>query len=147
MSEKKKNSQILKKKFSFFLDLKKVFDTLDHEILLQNLKKMGLEVIANYWLHSYPQKRSQRVVANGVSSHWQIIRDGVPKDSILGPLLFVISIWGRMNWRKQIIITKKILCKVLKKLKKTSNETEKMDKVNNTVKQVLIQLVHQTRDL
>ena len=80
------------KRFSFFLDLKKAFDTLDHEILLQKLKKYGFRGNCQDWLHSYLENRSQRVVANGVVSHWQIIRHGVPQGSILGPLLFLIYI-------------------------------------------------------
>ena len=82
----------MKKRLSFFFDLKKAFDTLDHEILIQKLEKYGFRGNCQNWLHSYLENRSQRVVANGVVSHWQIIRHGVPQGSILGPLLFLIYI-------------------------------------------------------
>ena len=35
-----------------FLDLKKAFDTVDHEILLSKLNKYGIEDMENRWLKS-----------------------------------------------------------------------------------------------
>ena len=96
MTEKIRFSNF-EKRLSFFLDLKKAFDTLDHEILLQKLEKYGFRGTCQNWLHSYLENRSERVVANGVVSHWQIIRHGVPQGSILGPLLFLIYIFSQFS--------------------------------------------------
>ena len=36
-----------------FIDLKKAFDTVDHELLVEKLNVYGLRGIANKWLQNY----------------------------------------------------------------------------------------------
>ena len=58
---------LLRMKFLvFFLDLKKAFDTIDHNILLYKLDMYGFRGNCLKWLSSYLSNRIQRVVVNGV---------------------------------------------------------------------------------
>ena len=75
-----------------FLDLKKAFDTVDHQLLLTKLEYIGIRGHALEWFKSYSESRFQIVFTNGVLSDKAILRCGVPQGSILGPLLFLIYI-------------------------------------------------------
>lgn len=87
-------TSIEKKKMigAVFIDLKKAFDTLDHEILLSKLAAYGIRGLANDLLRSYLSDRKQFVIINGTSSCPKTISVGVPQGSNLGPLLFLIYI-------------------------------------------------------
>ena len=75
---------------SVFIDLKKAFDTVDHNILLRKLYCYGVDGNALQLLKSYLTDRMKRRYVNGVLSTEQYISCGIPQASILGPLLFII---------------------------------------------------------
>lgn len=78
--------------FSVFLDLRKAFDTLDHDILLKKLRHYGIRNVGNAWFRSYLSDRSQYTVINNITSKRSSLNIGVPQGSTLGPLLFLLYI-------------------------------------------------------
>lgn len=75
-----------------FIDLKKAFDTIDHEILIKKLYFYGIRGHTLNWLSSYLSKRNQFVEIDDITSNILEIVCGVPQGSILGPILFDIYI-------------------------------------------------------
>ena len=72
---------------SIFIDLKKAFDTVDHNILLKKLEHYGIRNKENSWFKNYLCDREQFVTFNGISSEKNQITCGVPQGSVLGKTL------------------------------------------------------------
>ena len=75
-----------------FIDLKKAFDTVDHEILFKKLKMYGVTGLEHDWFTSYLHNRKQFCRVDGTSSDVKGINCEVPQGSCLGPLLLLIYI-------------------------------------------------------
>ena len=76
----------------FFLDLRKAFDIIDHEILITKLGHMGYRGHISEYLKSYISNRKQFVQIKDFKSNDCKITKGVPQGSILGPILFCLFI-------------------------------------------------------
>ena len=74
------------------MDLKKAFDTVNHDILMKKLECYGIRGKLFNWLKSYLENRNQYVHYNGYDSDKKVVTHGVPQGSILGPLLFILYI-------------------------------------------------------
>ena len=72
-----------------FIDLKMVFDTVDHEILCKKLQIYGAQHRELSWFRSCLSYRKQFCRVNGVASDIKYIEVGVPQGSCLGSLLFL----------------------------------------------------------
>ena len=79
------------------LDLKKAFDTVNHNILIKKLKFYGIRGIANNLMKNYLSNRRQNVFIDQQSSSSLSITDGVPQGSVLGLLMFLIYINNPLN--------------------------------------------------
>jgi hypothetical protein len=81
-----------------FCDLAQAFDYVNHDILLSKVNFYGITDKANEWIKSYIKNRYQRVeikiknFCHNSFSDREIIKHGVPKGSILGPLHFLLYI-------------------------------------------------------
>ena len=73
-------------------DLSKAFDCLNHKLFVAKLDAYGFTLPALKLVHDYLSDRKQRTRVNNSYSTWFEILFRVPQGSILGPLLFNISL-------------------------------------------------------
>jgi hypothetical protein len=83
---------------SIFFYLEKAFDSVNHSFLIKKLPYYGITGKAKLLIESYLSNRYQRVLlensitySNAVSE-WTRVKHGVPQDSVLGPLLFLLYV-------------------------------------------------------
>ena len=74
------------------IDLQKAFDTIDHDVLLQNLYAIGFSKHAVSLFQSYLSNRSFLVNLGNNFSQPASVSCSVPQGSILGSLLFLIYV-------------------------------------------------------
>ena len=72
------------------LDLSAVFDTVDVELLLQDLQMLGISGRVYEWLATYLRGRQLKVLIRETYSSAGHMNTGVPQERIIGPLLFLI---------------------------------------------------------
>ena len=74
------------------IDLKKAFNTINHEILFKKLKAKGFSEWCITWFQSYLSKRIFFISIENQLSDYGGISCGVPQGLILGPILFLIYV-------------------------------------------------------
>ena len=75
-----------------FIDLRKAFDTVNHEVLLKKLRGLGVTNLEYEWFKNYLENCTQVVEFHGVLSSTESVCVGVPQGSILGLLLFILHL-------------------------------------------------------
>ena len=108
-----------------FLDFAKAFDKVDHEILLEKVKKHKISGKIGKWIREFLTDRKFRVVVNGCMSEEGDVISGVPQGTVLAAILFVIMISDIDENVKECILrsfaddtraSKKIVCNEDKQL-------------------------------
>ena len=90
---------------AIFSDLRKVFDVVNHDLLVVKLQMHGCSSSALLWFKSYLSDRRQCVNIAGTLSDTELLRSGVPQGSIMGLVLFLLFIndlsltWTNRNGR------------------------------------------------
>ena len=76
-----------------FIDLSKVFDTVDHSILLKKLELYGVTDRNHSWFKNYLSNRKQFIqINNEENTELETITCSVPQGSVLRPLLFLLYV-------------------------------------------------------
>ncbi|PKU43583.1 rna-directed dna polymerase from mobile element jockey- hypothetical protein [Limosa lapponica baueri] len=78
-----------------YLDFSKAFDTVSHSILIDKLRKCGLEEWTVRWIENWLQDRAQRVVIRGTDSSWRSVTSGVTQYWVQSS-----SIYSSMTWTR-----------------------------------------------
>ena len=88
-----------------YLDFSKVFDKVDHGILLHKLKDLGITGKLGIWFFQFLTNKTHYVrLPSGLSQNSPVL-NGVPQGTVLGPQLFLIIIF---DINKDIISSKVI---------------------------------------
>jgi len=75
-----------------FVDFRKAFDIVNHNILYDKLKMYGIPDFLLLWFGSYLSNLRQRVRANQLIFYWKELSGAMPQGSWLEPLSFLVLI-------------------------------------------------------
>ena len=90
---------------SIFLDLRKAFDVIPLNLILEKMKYYGIRNSELEWFTRYLMNIQQCVLIQGTNSTLIEVKSGVPQGSILGPLIFCLYIKGN-NWVRVLACAK-----------------------------------------
>ena len=79
---------------------KKALDTVNHNILLEKLKAYRIQSENLKWFTSYLSYRKHFISHDDFKTEMNIVKCGIPKGSITGPLLFLIFVNNLNNSTK-----------------------------------------------
>ena len=82
---------------TILMDFSKAFDSVNHFIMIKNLEHHGVRGVPLKLLTSYLHNKKQYVLYDNITSSKQTISTGVPLESMLHPLLFLVYINDLQN--------------------------------------------------
>ena len=74
------------------VDMSAAFNLVSKEVIVPKLKLLGVGEFAARLLFSYLTSRQSRVKVKGVYSAWIMVKTGIGEGSVLGPLVFILTI-------------------------------------------------------
>ena len=75
-----------------FIDFRKAFDVIDHELLLKKLSIYGATPPSVAWFKSHLSERKQFISFGKTTSNQLTVKQGVPQGSILRLVLFLLFV-------------------------------------------------------
>ena len=74
---------------SLYVDFKKTFDIVNHNLLIKELEKNKIRNKAINWINTYLTGRTRQTQIGDCLSNEREVKTGVPQGSILGPISFI----------------------------------------------------------
>jgi hypothetical protein len=96
------------------IDFSKAFDTVPHKKLLHKLTEYGINGTIHAWLTQFLTARTMQVVLEGQTTNQVTVDSGVPKGTVLGPLIFFCHINDLPDCVKSQTPLRMIVCSTVK---------------------------------
>ena len=101
---------------------------------LLNLKSHGMGNSIINWIEQWLTDRKQRVVVDGEVSSWKSVLSGVPQESVLGPILFLVYINDLEEAVTGSILKFADYTKLFRKTKEIGDKQNVQDDIDKSVK-------------